>query len=77
MSDEEKVAVLTRAVEEIREATFAEFQLHWDPSQGPFNRKVHICPLCLRASTAEHLKSKWALIHSVAARVLRDIEEGG
>jgi hypothetical protein len=76
MSAEEKVAVLTRAVEEIREATYAEFQEQMDPQKG-FNRKTDICPVCLRASTAAHLKSKWALIQSVAARVLRDIEEGG
>ena len=75
MSDKEKVAVLAEALEEIREATIAEFQLHWDPSQGPFNRKVHICPMCLRASTATHLKSKWALIQSTAAASLRAIEE--
>lgn len=75
MSDKEKVAVLVEAMEEIREATFAEFQLHWDPSQGPFNRKIHICPLCLRASTAEHLKSKWVLIQAAAARSLRTVEE--
>jgi len=75
MSDKEKVAVLAEALDEIREATIAEFQLHWDPSQGPFNRKVHICPMCLRASTATHLKSKWALIQSTAAAGLRAIEE--
>jgi hypothetical protein len=75
VSDKEKVAVLAGALEEIREATFAEFQLHWEPSQGPFNRKVHICPLCLRASTATHLKSKWAFIQATAARSLRAIEE--
>lgn len=76
MSDKEKVEVLVGALEEIREATFAEFQLHWDPSQGKFNRRVHICPQCLRASTATHLKSKWALIQATAAASLRAVEEG-
>jgi len=76
VSDKEKVAVLTEALEEIREATFAEFQLHWEPGLGPFNRKVHICPMCLRASTATHLKSKWALIQATAAASLRAVEEG-
>jgi uncharacterized MAPEG superfamily protein len=77
MSAEEKVAVLTQALEEICEATYAQFQIEWDPDKGPFDKNVHVCPMCRRASTAKHLKSKWALIHSVAAQVLRDIEEGG
>lgn len=76
MSAEEKVAVLTGALEEIREATFAQFQLEWDPDKGPFNKNVHVCPLCRRASTAAHLRSKWALIQSIAAEKLRLVEGG-
>lgn len=74
MSDKEKVAVLVGALETIRESTFAEFQIEWDPDKGPFNHKVHVCPLCRRASTAKHLRDKWALIQATAARSLREIE---
>lgn len=76
MSAEEKVSVLTEALDTIREATYAEFQLQWDRTQGPFSRKVYICPVCGRGSTSEHLKDKWALIHAAAAGGLRTIEEG-
>lgn len=76
MSDKEKVAVLTVALEEIREATYAQFQVEWDPDKGPFDKKVHVCPMCRRASTAAHLRSKWALIQSIAAEKLRLVEGG-
>lgn len=75
MSAEEKVAVLTEALEEIREATFGQFQLEWDPDKGPFNKNVHVCPLCRRNSTATHLRDKWALIQATAAASLRAVEE--
>lgn len=74
MSDKEKVAVLAGALEEIREATFAQFQVEWDPDKGPFDKNVHVCPLCRRASTTRHLRDKWALIQATAARSLRAIE---
>ena len=72
MSAEQKVEVLTQAMEKIREATFAEFQLEMDPRHG-FRPKRDACPLCRRASTAEHLRSKWALIQAEAAASLREI----
>ena len=74
MSAEQKVTVLSAALETIREATFAEFQLETDPRIG-FRAKRDACPLCRRASTASHLMDKWALIQSESARALRLIEE--
>lgn len=74
MTAEEKVAVLTAALEAIREATFAEFQDEMDPKFG-FRAKRDACPLCRRASTAAHLKGMWALIQAEAARALRDTQE--
>jgi hypothetical protein len=74
MTSEEKVAVLTAALETIREATFAEFQLETDPKFG-FRASRDACPLCRRASTAANLKSSWALIQVEAARALRDTQE--
>ena len=76
MSDAEKVTVLRGALETIREATFAEFQLEV-PYGRPFNPMKHVCPLCRRASTAEHLIRHWALIQSEAARALRTTEDEG
>jgi hypothetical protein len=73
MSAEEKITFLRNSMESIREATFAEFQLETDPNFG-FRSKRDACPLCRRASTAEHLKSSWALIQSEAARALRETE---
>lgn len=73
MSLEQKVEVLRGALETIREATFAEFQLEV-PEDEPFNRRKHVCPVCRRASTAEHLKHCWALIQSESARALRVTE---
>lgn len=74
MSAEEKVAVLTEALDKIREATYAEFQLEMDPRIG-FRPKRDACPLCRRASTAQHLMSKWALIQAEAASALRETGE--
>lgn len=71
MSAEEKVAVLSEALETIREATYAEFQTEYDPDIG-FRPKRDVCPLCRRASTAQHLRDKWALIQAEAARALRE-----
>lgn len=72
MSAEQKVEVLTEAMEKIREATYAEFQLEMDPRVG-FRAKRDACPLCRRASTAQHLMSKWALIQAEAAAALRAV----
>lgn len=74
MTAEEKVVILSAALEGIREATFAEFQLETDPRFG-FRAKRDACPLCRRASTAAHLMSSWALIQAEAARALRDTQE--
>lgn len=74
MSAEEKVAILTGALETIKEATYAEFQVEMDPRYG-FRPKRDVCPVCRRASTALHLKNKWALIQSEAARALRTTGE--
>ena len=71
MSLEEKVAVLSGALETIRVATYAEFQVEMDPRFG-FRPKRDVCPVCRRASTAEHLRDKWALIQAEAARALRE-----
>lgn len=73
MSLEQKVEVLRGALETIREATYAEFQIE-PPSKREFNPLAHVCPYCRRASTAGHLHDKWALIQSEASRVLRDTE---
>lgn len=72
MSAEQKVEVLTEAIEKIREATFAEFQLEMDPRVG-FRPERDACPLCRRASTARHLRSRWALIQAEAAAALRAV----
>lgn len=74
MSAGEKVAILTEALEVIREATFAEFQDEMDPRIG-FRPKRAACPVCRRASTAKHLKDKWGLIQSEAARALRSVAD--
>lgn len=74
MSAEEKITVLRSAMETIREATFAEFQLEV-PHGKVFNPSKHVCPLCRRASTAKHLSDCWALIQSEAARALRTTDE--
>ena len=71
MSAEEKIAVLTGALETIREATFAEFQDEMDPRVG-FRQKRDVCPVCRRASTVQHLKCKWALVQAAAAGALRE-----
>jgi hypothetical protein len=73
MSADEKVVILTDALAAIREATYAEFQVETDPRYG-FRPKRDACPLCRRASTAQHLRQKWAGIQSEAARALRDTE---
>lgn len=70
MSPEGKVVVLTEALEAIREATFAEFQLETDPRYG-FRPKRDACPLCRRASTAQHLMDKWAFIQAEAVKALK------
>ena len=74
MSDAEKVQVLSAALEGIRGATYAEFQMHVPPGER-FNPKKHVCPYCGRGSTAEHLLRSWAFIQAEAARALRDTEE--
>ena len=74
MSDQERVAILRSAMEEIRECTFAEFQLEVEPGR-PFNPRKHVCPLCRRSSTAEHLISSWARIQSTAAGALRETDQ--
>jgi hypothetical protein len=74
VTSDEKVGVLTAALETIREATFAEFQLESDPRFG-FRARRDACPLCRRASTAQHLAQKWALIQSAAADALRSVGE--
>lgn len=71
MSAEEKIAVLTSALEVIREATFAEFQLEVDSRYG-FRPKREACPLCRRASTAKHLADKWAFIQAEAVKAIRE-----
>lgn len=73
MSAEEKVVVLTEALETIREATFAEFQIEAEDVYH-FKARFHACPLCRRASTAKHLRDKWVLIQAAAAGALRDTE---
>jgi hypothetical protein len=73
MSAEEKVQVLTSALETIREATYAQFQEQMDPRVG-FRRNRDVCPVCGRGSTVEHLRKNWALIHSAAAAALRETE---
>jgi hypothetical protein len=78
MSAEEKVVVLSNALETIREATFAEFQVEAEDVYH-FKARFHVCPVCRRASTAAHLKDKWALIQAEAAgalRVTQDEPEG-
>ena len=75
MSAEQKVAVLSEALETIREATFAEFQTEMDPAYG-FRPKRDVCPLCRRASTVPHLHKKWAEIQAVAADALRKAGAG-
>lgn len=76
MSAEEKVAVLQEALWKIAEATEAQFQIEWEPDKGPFRPDKHVCPMCRRASTAKHLKEKWAFIQAEAARAIRDTTEG-
>lgn len=71
MSAEEKVQVLTVAMEKIREATFAQFQEQMDPRIG-FRPKRDVCPYCGRGSTVEHLRGNWALVQAEAARALRE-----
>lgn len=73
MSLEQQVEVLRGALETIREATYAEFQLQVPPGQA-FNPRKHVCPVCGRGSTSEHLLRCWALIQSEAARALRETE---
>lgn len=73
MSAEEKVVVLTAALEKVREATFAEFQIE-APTKRHFDGMRHVCPYCRRASTAAHLWDMWALIQSTAAEALRATE---
>lgn len=70
---EEKITVLTSALETIRTATYAEFQDEADRQHG-FRPKRDVCPLCRRASTAEHLRENWARIQAEAARALRETE---
>lgn len=70
MSVHEKIVVLTEALERVREATYAEFQDETDPRIG-FREKRDACPRCRRASTARHLRDKWALIQAESARALR------
>lgn len=72
-SDKEIIEYLRMALEEIANATWAEFQLETDPAFG-FRPKRDACPLCRRASTAEYLKKQWALIQAISARALRDTE---
>ena len=73
MSLEQKVEVLRGALETIREATFAEFQV--GPAEfEEFDRRRHVCPLCGRSSTAKHLRGCWSLIQAEASRALRDTE---
>ena len=74
MSAEEKVEMLMKAILEINEATYAEFQEH--PTKM-FDRSKHACPMCGRASTIAHLRSKWALVQEISARVIREIAEAG
>ena len=73
MSAEEKVTVLTEAIEKIREATFAQYQDEMDPRKG-FRPERDACPLCRRSSTAAHLRKNWAFIQAEAVRVLRETE---
>lgn len=71
MSSEEKVTVLTSALETIREATYAQFQEQMDPRKG-FNKNRDVCPYCGRGSTVVHLRKNCALIQAEAARALRE-----
>lgn len=74
MSAEEKVAVLSEALARIAEATEAEFQDETDPRVG-FRSRRDICPLCRRASTAGHLRDRWAFIQAEATAARRAIGE--
>lgn len=74
MTDAEKVAVLKDKLEKIGDATYAQFQ---DLPRRPreFRLDRHVCPVCRRSSTAEHLHEAWALIQSLVAEGMRAVEE--
>lgn len=73
MTYAETIKVLREALDQIREATFAEFQQEMDPRKG-FNVLTDACPTCRRASTISHLKDRWALIQAIASETLRETE---
>jgi len=76
MSAEEKVLVLRDTLERIRESCYGEFQ---DLPERPhrFRRDKHICPVCLRTSSPEHVREAWARIQALAAEGLRLTDDVG
>lgn len=62
MSDAEKIVMLTAALEDIRQETFK-------PYQPPDPRSYLPTPMDVKIAA-------WAKIQSIAARALRDIEDG-
>lgn len=66
---------LADSLERISEATYAQFQMQV-PKGERFNPKKHVCPYCMRGSTADHLLRSWAFIHAESATVLREFFEG-